>query len=484
MATFILGHFSSLSLPSQRKLQQIPIVPVAKLNGEDAPKFACPGDLIDPDKSELTQLCFADEEIIPTKNLFPRFRVALRGCGLKISIDETVVQNRIRCYSSGERPLNEVRIRAHKLLKSTCNWTSLLIEQDSELSRLKWLPAVDPEGVLSLKSSDDCRSLRDQLLINSQLSVLQISISPEWRKQLGWESILPTQLLISQLKSGVEKDPNVVNAVLAYIQTNNLTEQVAADLRGIRCVLDSSGVFILPSQAFRPAKTPRDGYDGLQPYLANVDRHFWLEHDSLMAEIGVRDKLQLSDILEVQEKLEAKVPLEKSDISVAVELLTFASKFPRDSLMNLKIVDASGVFYPIHDISYDDLDLLKPKEKVNIAHPSIRKHVIKELGIDSLRERLIKGMLEIEDVDDEDEFDQRESVPTRIADNLDRYPAEMTFREYLANADDVPGTTVVRWRLDMRIHSCNSLLTPEMSDFQGAAFLVYNDGGKLLNSLL
>jgi hypothetical protein len=77
-----------------------------------------------------------------------------------------------------------------------------------------------------------------------------------------------------------------------------------------------------------------------------------------------------------------------------------------------------------------------------------------------------------------DEFDQRESVTTQIADTLDRYPVETTFREYLANADDTSGATRVSWLLDERQHACQSLLTPEMEKLQGPALLVYNDGGE------
>jgi sacsin len=87
-------------------------------------------------------------------------------------------------------------------------------------------------------------------------------------------------------------------------------------------------------------------------------------------------------------------------------------------------------------------------------------------------------MLEIEDEDDEDEFDQRENVTTRIADTLDRYPVESTFREYLANADDAKGASRISWLLDERVHPHANLLTPEMELFQGPAFLVHNNGGK------
>jgi len=42
---------------------------------------------------------------------------------------------------------------------------------------------------------------------------------------------------------------------------------------------------------------------------------------------------------------------------------------------------------------------------------------------------------------EEDEFDQREDVATGIADTLERYTIQSTFKEYLANADDCEAAT-------------------------------------------
>jgi sacsin len=194
--------------------------------------------------------------------------------------------------------------------------------------------------------------------------------------------------------------------------------------------------------------------------------------------IKVRDQVQPHDLLEVQTILGTKALLDDSDFGVAIEILNVASKFTRDSLKGLKVIDKSGRFHEIQDIAYGNLGLLKPKETVNLAHPDIPVNTLKGLGIDSLNERLIKGMLSLQDVEDDDEFDQREDVTTRIADTLDRYPIETTFKEYLANADDAEGTSKVSWLLDKRNHAFKDLLTPQMKQFQGPALLVHNDGGK------
>jgi sacsin len=482
LASFILTRFSLLSPETLVELRAIPMIPASQLNGLKTSKFTRAASLIDPSVSELRDLCFDDEGIVPEITFLGNFKTALIGCGLKTAVDEEVVYNRIRCYASTNNPLQEIQKRAQNLLNSFCRWTSPSVNQaGSDLQRLLWLPVMDHSGTLSLKAAQQCRSSNYRLLVGSHLAILEMSISTEWEVRMGWHETLSADILLSQLNAGVQaKDRNIVDAVLRYISKNSLEETLLHELVDIPCVLTTHGSFVIPSQTFRPPISYIiGGCDGLQPYLANVDRNFWRDHTDLLVKLGVGDKLQPSDLLKVQEILEAKPSLDVPDIKVAVELVNLASEFPRTELTSLKVISESGVLYPIQDISYGDLGPLKSKGTVVLTHPDIPRKTILLLGISSLRERLVKGMLEIEDVDDEDEFDQREKVTTRIADTLDRYSVEATFREYLANAEDTEGASSISWLLDEREHPNQKLLTTEMEMLQGPALLVHNDGGKL-----
>jgi sacsin len=455
------------------------MVPVAQLNGKETSKFALAADLIDPSVPELKELCFDDEAIAPKKSFYRDFGVALKGCGLKTAVDEAVVGHRVRCYANAKYPLLSIQERAQRLLKSSCRWNSpLQMQEGSDLRRLKWLPAKDLNGTSSLKASYECRGRRDRLLACSQLPIIGIPISSEWEERLGWDTTLPDRILLSQLSFGVQRtDRKIVDAVLIYISAKGLAELVAHDLKSIPCIISSSGSFVTASQAVRHRRSSIIGCERLQPYLTNVDHQFWEDHESLLLTLGIGE-LQLTDLLQVQGTLEAKSVLEESDVAVAIEILNLASKFPSNSWTGLKAISEDRKFYLIHDINFNDLGALTSKQKVNLTHPDIPKRTIRKLGIGSLSERLIKGLLEIEDVDDDDEFEQRENVATRIGDTLDRYPVESTFREYLANADDAKGASKVSWLLDERTHPYDKLLTPEMKRFQGPSFLVRNDGGK------
>ncbi|KAG4439308.1 hypothetical protein IFR05_005183 [Cadophora sp. M221] len=474
-AAYILGAFSSLSLSVQANLQFVPIVPIMDLNGHQSSKFACASELIDPSVAELTNLCFDDEEIVPKGSFFRDFHVALKGCGVKTSIDESVVQHRVKCYASGRYPPAEVQSRARILLQSSCRWTSSLEEQaGSEIRCLAWLPTVK-DGVRSLKNSSQCRGIKDRRLVSSRLPLLETPISEAWESRLGWHSIIPAPILFSQLQHGIsQKSREIVDAVLCYISANSLVEALATELMTLQFIFIRSDFFVEPSQAFRPAKLAFQGCYGLQPYLANVDYKFWRDHEKLLIQLGVSDKPQPSDLLKLQDILEAKGKLDDHDTGVAIEILKMAASFPRDSLLGLKVLGASGTFYHVGEIYYNDLGALRSKQDVNLTHPDIPLSTIKNLKIDSLSAQRVKGILEIED--DEDEFDQQENTINRISDTLERYPIETTFREYLANADDTEGASKISWVLDNKSHSCRELITPEMQVLQGPSLLSHNDG--------
>ena len=482
LAEFVLGQFSLLSLDVQDRLRRIPMVPVSQLNGEETTRFALAEELIDPTVPELKGLCFDDEEIVPKQNFLRKFNAALKGCGLKTAVDEPVANHRICCYASTKHPLQEIEKRAQRLLKAPCQWTTPLENQgDAKLSCLQWLPVTDHSGTLILKASDECRGARDRLLVNSQLPILNTPISSEWERRLGWDKLLPRAILLSQLEYGIaRKDREVVDAVLTYISQRDLTKTLAGSLMGLSCVLVSSGMFVEPSNAFRPPTGTNVSCEGLQPYLANVENKFWQDHEEVLKLLKIGDQLQLSDLLKVQSILESKSMLGESDVDVAIQLAISAGKLrlTRASLAGLKVLSEDGRLCSIQDINYDDLWPLTSKEKVTLTHPNIPKSTIDSLNVEGLRARLLKGMLDIEDVDDEDEFDQREKVTTGIADTLDRYPVKTTFREYLANADDSKGASHISWLLDQRLHPTGTLMTPELKIFQGPALLVHNDGGR------
>ncbi|KFZ14806.1 hypothetical protein V501_03059, partial [Pseudogymnoascus sp. VKM F-4519 (FW-2642)] len=477
-AALLLRQYSCLILESQRELQTLAMVPVANINGHVSSKFSRAEELIDPSVPELRNLFFGEDEVIPVGEFFSQFQVALKGCGLKTAVDEALMNRRIRCYANSSHSVLEIQQRVYCLLKSTCRWTSpMSIWEDSELRRLKWLPVIDVDGILRLEAPNQSRGLKDRLLVNLQLPILDIPISAEWEIRLGWLNKLPHSILLGQLNKGLGRnDRAVVDAVCFNIAREGELEVLAAQLMRTPFVLTTKGVFVTPPKAFCCLDSLDASCDRLHPYLENVDNKFWQDHSDLLTHLKVGKGPYPKDLLGVQTILESKVTLGEADIAVAVEILNLASRFDRASLTGLKVLNKDGKFCPIEDISYHNLGPLIQVENVNLTHPDIPFRTIQKVGIESLSDRQIKELLAISDIADEDEFDQKEQVTTGITNTLDAYPVTSTFREYLANADDTKGASVISWLLDERYHPNKKLLTPELKRFQGPSFLVYNDG--------
>jgi sacsin len=315
LASHILRHLSFLLPQVQTQLRKIPLVPVAKLNGKETSTFASATELIDPSKRTLRDLCFENEEVLPKESFFSRFSMALKEIGLKTIVDEDLIESRVRCYSSGKYPVQDVRNRAQQLLASFAPLITASKQMDGSAVRsLAWLPTLDHNGTLSLKASTECRSPRSRLLVSAQLPILTTTVSPQWEACLGWDGLLPSHTLLSQLNYGIqEKDREIVDAVLRYISHNSIAGEVAEKLRDLRWVLGSNGSFYQPSKAFR-----RDG-DRLQPYLVNVDQKFWQDHQKLLA---IGETPQVRDLLAIQTMLESKTALDESDESVSNYLLS------------------------------------------------------------------------------------------------------------------------------------------------------------------
>ena len=180
--------------------------------------------------------------------------------------------------------------------------------------------------------------------------------------------------------------------------------------------------------------------------------------------------------MKLQQQLENSSPLSETALKVALEVTTLLSLDATSSFTTLKIPSNKGILVRITDIASNDLGPYDYSDSIFLSHPSISREIADRLHIEPLSERVQKGKLGIPDFDDE-EFDQREEVTDGIRDTLERYPKESTFQEYLANADDCGNASEVNFLLDDTFYPGLSLITPELSRYQGPALLVHNNGG-------
>ncbi len=469
----LLRNFYNLDELSKRRISSSAIIPVKRSNGEKADKFSMVKELIDPSNVKLRDLFFEDEEVCPLDWVWEKYMGILVDCGLRTTLDNNLVVERVECFAKRTQDVEKTSKRAEKLLSSVLSWEGGFDGREVlAIRELRWLPAVDVHGSRVFKNSQECRGLDANLLVGLVLPILDFEILPGWRNLLGWGELVPPETLVKQLERGIEQENRkIIDAVLNYINRNNQLEAVSQELLKLRCVVASNGRFVSVQMAFQ------SGCKNLQPYLYNVERHFLIEHGSLLKKLGVKERPNLQDLLRIQDQLPSEHQLDVNDISVAIQISKLASIFPRSQISSIKILDGTGRLRAIKDITFNDLGSSAITGVFNSTHPDIPKTIIDALQIEPISARVKKGELGIEDNDD-DEFDQHEDVATSISDTLTRYPVESTFKEFLANADDCKDASVLNWLLDEREHPRERLLTQELGKFQGSALLVHNDGGR------
>jgi sacsin len=478
IARLFLSHLYNFEKQTQERVASLAFIPTFRLDGKTVLKFAKAAQLIDSGSDLLRTLYFDDEEVYPVKWAISEFRGVLIGCGLQNSITEVLVKSRIRCFANRVFGTEKTWDRARNLLQSKVDW---LPGADTELSaiirELKWLPAMDCHGNKILASACHCRGLEDRLLVAPLLPLVEFDIMADWRQRLGWNEVIPSAMLLEQLKHGIGKeDGEIVNAVLKYIQVKGQSEILSKELVNLRCVMTQAGRFVSPQTVFHT------GCERLEPYLHNVDNNFWNRNPLLLSRLKIKKRPGLEDLIRVQTELQRKLEskegatLDERDASVAVEVAKLAAVFDRKQLSNLMVITALGRLCKLEEVTYNDLgSLWHAQGEINFTHPNIPYAIALKLRIEPLSERVKKGELDLADEDDEDEFDQHEQVATGIADTLERYPVEATFKEYLANADDAEASEI-NWLLDSTQYPKESLVAPGLSAYQGSALLVHNDG--------
>lgn len=475
IAESLLCGYYNLDSNSKNRISSSAMIPVRRFNGESANKFSMAKKLIDPSNVKLRELFFEDEEACPVDWVWEKYSGILINCGLRTALDDELVVERVKCYARRSQETEETSEHAKALLKFASPWKSGSDDSGNlTLRELRWLPAVDLHSSRVFKNAQECRGLDAKLLLGLVLPVLDFEISQGWQDCIGWYRPIPYATLLAQLERGIEQENRkIIDAVLKYVYIKSQLEAVCQDLLKLSCVVASNGQFVSVQKAFR------SGCERLQPYFYNVDRSFWLDHNQLLKKLGIKEKPNLQDLLRIQNQLPSQDQLDKSDITIAIEIINLATTFTRSDLSSLKILDRTGRLRAKEDVTYHDLGFSEITGTFNSTHPDIPKSVIEALKIEPLSARVKKGELGIADADD-DEFDQHEDVATAISDTLTRYTIESTFKEFLANADDCKDATELNWLLDERSHDDKKkyLLTEELRDFQGPALLVHNDGGK------
>ncbi|CAG8487444.1 18192_t:CDS:10 [Cetraspora pellucida] len=495
--------FSDHSLESE--LGNIPIVPCATIRVDreqnlDPIKYRRPIDLYDPSIPKITQLFFDDEQIFPTEKFWDLYQYPLKILGIKTSFSPVDIVERINTYIKRQetiKPNDVVYDKSRNLLIYIDeNWNSLKDKNNEFLSIIKyskWIPTIDKSGNKSFSSSSECRDKKDEHLVSLILSILDYRVESQLREHLEWNRRLPVDIVLEQMKICSKKilninqpkipnTPKICEAIYKYIneslshddeKSKQEIKKINNELKNIKWIFCKGNFYATENVVFNLSTN----LVGMIPIIQLPD-DYRNNFSKVFKQMGVREKAEIYYLINLINNIahEAKnKALNDENLVKTIAILyqigkecNKSNKKKSDDLKGLLIPSTDAILFSPEEINFDDMAGLNNDEKVNykFSHPEISLALARELGIQMLSETFIKGS----DIDFEN-YGQSEPLTTKFLQNADDAGAHK-FSIYI---DERP------WH---KKPDQSTLLSKEMSIWQGPAIWIYNDAKLDFSSLI
>ena len=456
------------------KVNKFALIPLKTGDRGKTRPYRCVMALVDPESS-LAKLFFPNEEVFPESQFFEHHRTALRDCGLQRVINRDILLERIRYFAQCQ-DVEELLKKVRNMINSSVD-VATLEDQNiiTEIRESSWLPATSPSGQLVKCSSLQTRAIEDRKLCNHVLNILDSEVPDDWKRLLGWDTVVEEKVLIDQLDACRKASSHSqIDQVLAYLYGRYGTTSILSK----PYVRTARQIYVEPSQAILPGGL-LDSFP-LSPFLETVDRSFAEKHTQLLSDMKIKASPSFEDLVQVQQAIidtNNGAALRAEQLSISRNLLEIASQIlGPEQLGSFRVPDHEGKLAFLADIVYGDPSVVVKDAEIRYTHPDISTGLITRLGIESVRERATRLQIAIED-EDEDEYVPREELSTIISDTLRRYPIMATFSEFLANAEDCEASKI-SWILDeceRGPYNSQRLMTSELEYLQGAALFSHND---------
>eukprot|EP00884_Botryococcus_braunii_P020227 jgi/Botrbrau1/6889/Bobra.67_3s0008.1 len=377
-----------------------------------------------------------------------------------------------------KRPAEEV---ANKFWRELGNiaWCPVLAEAPER--HLPWAP-----GTERVAPPSAVRPSSDLWLVSATLRILDGECrSGSLAEALGWTKKVAGGLVAAQLAALGRLHTTVPDLAtqqrlsgvvpLLYKELTALDphdlEVAQHQLMGAPC--------IWVGDAFTPAdRVALSGVLNLAPYLYVIPRDlapFW----QLFVELGVRAAFSPAQFVAVLDQLHTEgkeQPLQPAQLEQALAAVQALADVDFEADV-LYVPDSRGVMAPSRDLVYNDAPWLPSAASLRFVHPKISCEVADQIGVASLRSRMVAATADSMQLGlhTAEAFGQSESLTTRLKHIIDVYAdGPGILMELIQNADDA-GAREVRFLLDRRTHPANSVLGPNMAQWQGPALCCYND---------
>ncbi|CAG8738458.1 25509_t:CDS:2, partial [Dentiscutata erythropus] len=357
-----------------------------------------PIEVFDPDIVYIKNLFFTNEPFFPIKD-YPTqdYLFKLRELGMKRSMTGTDLIDRIEKYKSRlcEDEIVFVHNKSFLLLKYIDEHYQDL--KDDILLREKlqtetWIPTLTSESdnKRTFSKASDCRDNLYKDLISYTMPIVDYMIvNDKLRQSLGWDTILPTEIVIKQLLHLV----NLMNQPRKHLM-NNLRNRINANYKHFNKIinqpdgeihlailkqnlakeqwilneLDDSNIYTIDEVVFSLPNFIPSGY------WVPISRYNRVNYSTLFEKLGVKKTLDIQDFIRILQNVNFSSPRQRVNIITIIDVLS-------------KINDAM-------------------KDFNIIAHSEISKNLAKRLKLKNLSEVLLKNL--------KFDFGQNEQVTTRL----------------------------------------------------------------------
>ncbi|CAN1168841.1 SACS [Linum perenne] len=243
-----------------------------------------------------------------------------------------------------------------------------------------------------------------------------------------------------------------------------------------------------------------DGPFHLAPYVRVIPIDLAVFKE-LFLELGVREYFKPMDFANILTRMANKKglsPLDTQEIRAAIMIVQHLAEVQfHEQNLKLYLPDVSGRLFPASDLVYNDapwllgsdgpdcsfggasIMALNAKRTVQkFVHGNISNEVAEKLGVCSLRRILLAESADSMNLSlygAAEAFGQHEALTTRLKHILEMYAdGPGILFELVQNAEDA-GASEVIFLLDKTQYGTSSVLSPEMSDWQGPALYCFND---------
>ncbi|KAK9115561.1 hypothetical protein Sjap_014508 [Stephania japonica] len=338
-------------------------------------------------------------------------------------------------------------------------------------------------------------------ILDGECSSTSLSLNLGWLSPPGG-SVIAAQLLELGKNNEITRDqvlrqelavamPRIYSLLMGMIGTDEM-EIVKAVLEGCRWIWVGDGFATLDEVVL-------SGPLHLAPYLRviPVDLAVFKE---LFMELGIREFLKPSDYADILCRMAGRkgsAPLDAQELRAAVLIVHYLAEAPfQDYKIQIYVPDTSCRLLPASTLVFNDapwllglgdtestfgdasnVGLNTATSMQKFVHGNISNEVAEKLGIRSLRRILLAESADSMNLSLSgavEAFGQHEALTTRLKHIIDMYAdGPGILFELVQNAEDA-GASEVIFLLDKTHYGTSSVLSPEMTEWQGPALYCFN----------